>query len=190
MSDATLLLRDMAGDAAQNAATKINPSEDQLSRIDHPAEDNTWHEVPSVAELKGQAKDIYGKNKPLSKQDLKDASGDATQAAHPTGARDPADTAAIAAQDQRQGTSSGVSAQGGAQTGADSLQAKAKQNVPQETQDNASELAKTTRLQTRQYLNKKVPKERRDQTIWRLKKMVVEIQGHEDCKFRKSFYSV
>ena len=177
-----MLLRDIAGDAAQSAATRINPSEQQLSQIDRPAEDNTWHEVPSVAEIKGQAKDMYGKNKPFSKQDVQSAAGDATQAAHPTGARDPADTAAIAAQEQQEGVSTSVDAQGGAQVGADSLQAKAKQNVPQETQDNAAELAKTTRLQTRNYLNKKVPKERREQTIWRLKKMVVEIQGHEDCK--------
>lgn len=27
-----------------------------------------------------------------------------------------------------------------------------------------------------------MPKERRDQTIWRLKRMIVEIQGHNDCK--------
>jgi hypothetical protein len=27
-----------------------------------------------------------------------------------------------------------------------------------------------------------MPQERRDRTIWRLRKMVVEIQGHPDCK--------
>ena len=32
------------------------------------------------------------------------------------------------------------------------------------------------------YLSDKIPKERRDQTIWRLKKMIIEIQGHADCK--------
>lgn len=36
--------------------------------------------------------------------------------------------------------------------------------------------------QTREYLSEKVPKERREQVIWRLKKMVIEIQGHADCK--------
>lgn len=35
---------------------------------------------------------------------------------------------------------------------------------------------------TKAYLSEKVPKERREQTIWRLKKMIIEIQGHEDCK--------
>lgn len=36
--------------------------------------------------------------------------------------------------------------------------------------------------QAKEYLSEKVPKERREQAIWRLKKMVIEIQGHADCK--------
>lgn len=38
---------------------------------------------------------------------------------------------------------------------------------------------------TKNYLSEKVPKERREQTIWRLKKMIIEIQGHADCKLTK-----
>ncbi|EEP78474.1 conserved hypothetical protein [Uncinocarpus reesii 1704] len=33
---------------------------------------------------------------------------------------------------------------------------------------------------TKQFLASKMPKERREQTIWRVKKMIVEIQGHSD----------
>lgn len=33
---------------------------------------------------------------------------------------------------------------------------------------------------TKNYLSDKVPKERREQIIWRLKKMVIEVQGHAD----------
>ncbi|CAG8031294.1 unnamed protein product [Penicillium salamii] len=33
---------------------------------------------------------------------------------------------------------------------------------------------------TKSYLTDKIPKERREQTIWRLKKMIIEIQGHAD----------
>ena len=36
---------------------------------------------------------------------------------------------------------------------------------------------------TKAFLNEKMPQERREQTVWRLKKMIVEIQGHADCKF-------
>ena len=182
LSDVGILLRDIAGDAAQNAATKINPSEDQLNQIDRPAADNTWHEVPSVGELKGQASDMYNKNKPFSRSDVKEAAGDATQTAHPSGARDPKDAAYLAAQDQRQGTASGVDAQAGAQTGIQNLKDKASANVPDETKDRAKETAEATRKRTRAYLQKKVPKDRREQTIYRLKKMIVEIQGHSDCK--------
>lgn len=44
MNDAVVLLRDIGADAATNAAGKVRPNEDQLNRIDEPAEDNTWHE--------------------------------------------------------------------------------------------------------------------------------------------------
>ena len=155
LSDATVLIRDVAGDAATSAAGRVNPSEEKLAQIDHAAEDNTWHDVPSVAELKGQAREFYDKNRPISKKDAKDAAAQGQTASDP---------------------------QVGAQAAADSLTAKAKENVPQETKDNVSKSGSATREQARSYLTKKMPKERREQTIWRLKKMVVEIQNHPDCK--------
>ncbi|KAL1296534.1 hypothetical protein AAFC00_000041 [Neodothiora populina] len=178
LKDATVLLRDMAGDAASKAADKVNPSEDELRNIDEPESDNTWHDVPdlSAGNIKNQVKSTVNENKPFSRNEAKGALGDATQAAHPSGSRDPTDAAALAAQDHRQGTSSGVNAASGAQAGKDELKAKAKANVPQETQDRARE----TKDRTANYLKEKIPEERRDQTIYRLKKMVVEIQGHQD----------
>ena len=61
MSDATVLLRDMAGDAAQTAASKVNPSDDALNQIDRPAPDNTWHDTPDLSKdnLKNQAKGTW-----------------------------------------------------------------------------------------------------------------------------------
>ena len=84
MSDSNVLLRDIAGDAATKAAGKVNPSEDQLNQIDKPAEDNTWHEKPDFQGMKQQVRD-----KVPSKQERQEALGDATQAAHPQGTRDP-----------------------------------------------------------------------------------------------------
>lgn len=170
----------MAGDAAQKTAEKVNPSEDQLKQIDEPEADNTWHDVPdlSPSNLKNQAKATYNDNKPFNKDQAKNALGDATQAAHPSGSRDPTDAAELAARDQRNDTSSGVDATKGAQAGADKLHAQAKQNVPEETQ----ERARDTKDRTKNYLKEKLPEERRDQTIYRLKKMIVEIQGHQDCE--------
>lgn len=182
MSDATVLIRDIAGDAAQKAANQINPSEDKLNQIDEPADDNTWHDVPdlSAGNLKSQAKDVYNKKSPLSKQDLKDAAGDASQTADPNNSRNPQDAADKAAHDQQHGTSSGVDAQSGAKSGLSTLKDRASNNIDDEDKEKAKDAANAKKEQTKKYLSKKMPEERREQTIWRLKKMVVEIQGHPD----------
>lgn len=183
VSDATVLLRDIAGDAAQKTASKINPSEDDLNQIDEPAEDNTWHDVPNLspANLKAQAKEQYSKNKPLSRNDLQNAAGDATQAAHPSGSRDPQDAAQLEADAQQQGTDSGMDPQAGAKTAKDNLKSTMSQNMSQNIPDEHKENARATRDRTQNYFKNKIPKERRDQTIFRLKKMIVEIQSHSDC---------
>ena len=49
VSDATILLRDIAADASQKAANQVRPSEEQLSQIDEPAEENVWHEKPNIS---------------------------------------------------------------------------------------------------------------------------------------------
>ena len=178
MNDASVLLRDIAGDAAQKTATKINPSEDALAQIDQPADDNTWHDVPKFSNLKAQARDQYNKQKPFSRGDVQNAAGDATQTAHPSGSRDPADAAALEAESRDQGTDSGMDPRAGANTAASNLRGQASANVPDETKDKA----RNARDRTNKYFREKVPKERRDQTIFRLKKMIVEIQSHSDCK--------
>jgi hypothetical protein len=180
VNDASILIRDMAGDAASKAATKINPSEDQLAQIDQPADDNTWHDAPDLSKgnLKSQAKQTFNKNTPITGQDLKDAQGDAAETAHPSGSRDPAEAARLAAEDQQNGTESGVDATSGAKAGLNTLKDRASGNIPESTKDKTR--AQKERAQN--YLKNKMPEERREQSIWRLKKMVVEIQGHPDCK--------
>ena len=178
MSDASVLLRDIAGDAAQKTATRINPSEDALNQIDEPADDNTWHDVPKIGDLKSQARDQYNKQKPFSRNDVQKAAGDATQTAHPSGSRDPADAAMLEAESRDQGTDSGMDPRAGANNAAGNLRSQASANVPDETKDKARE----GRDRTKNYMREKIPKERREQTIFRLKKMVVEIQSHSDCK--------
>lgn len=167
LNDALILARDVVGDAAQNVATKVNPDQDRLSRIDEPAEDNTWHDVPDLSRdaIKQQATDAYNKNKPFSKQEAKDAAqqGVDSAQAHPS-----------AGADNQQ------AAQAGAQSTVDNLRAKAEANVPEETKENARQAKSAAKESTRNYVNKKMPRERREQTIWRLKKMLVEIQGHSD----------
>jgi hypothetical protein len=180
VNDATILIRDIAGDAAQKAASKVNPTQEQLSQIDQPADDNTWHDVPnmSAGNIKQQLKNTYSKKAPINKGDVQDVAGDASQAAHPSGSRDPADTAALVNQDQQQGTISGLDAQSGLQNGAATLRQRASDNIPEDKKNKARQ----TRERTKNYLGSKMPQERREQTIWRLKKLVIEIQGHPDCR--------
>jgi Family of unknown function (DUF5923) len=172
LNDASILVRDMAGDAAQNAANRVNPNEDQLAQLDEPAEDNTWHDVPDLSKdtLKAQAKSRYEKQKPFGRSDVEQAANNATDAA------------------DRQPTVDGEynqeAGQAGAQAAGGTLKEQASANVPEGTKKRGSQAAKATK----NYLNEKMPKERREQTIWRLKKMITEIQGHSDCKQDQPLY--
>lgn len=132
--------------------------------------------------LRNQARSQFNKQKPLSRDDAKNAAGDTTQYAHPSGSRDPADAAGLAAQEQRYDQDQGVDAAGGAKQGLSNLRNTASENVPDETKDRAREY----RNRGQDYLREKLPKERREQSIWRLKKMIVEVQGHPDCMFNPS----
>lgn len=176
MSDATILIRDIAGDAATKAATKVKPSDEQLAQIDRPAQDDTWHDAPdlSVSKLKNQFKSA----KSTAAGHAQDAAGDASAAAHPEGSRDIADTVARAQQAHEEGRDSAVDVGSGAQAGASTLRQRVSENIPDETKESA----RARKERTKQYLSNKMPQERREQTIWRLRKMVVEIQGHPDCK--------
>ncbi|KAF2453581.1 hypothetical protein BDY21DRAFT_355400 [Lineolata rhizophorae] len=170
LNDATIIMRDMIGDAATSTAKRAKPSEDQLNQLDQPAEDNTWHDVPDVKAMRENAKERYNQNKPFAKDSAKKATENASATANPEGNADPAATADAAANEQP------VNANGGLKAGADTLKAQAAEN----TSDETKEKAKTWKTQSKEYFSGKMPQERREQTIWRLKKMVVEIQGHQD----------
>lgn len=166
LNDSVLLLRDIAGDAAQNAAGKVRPSEEQLSQIDRPADDHTWHEAPNFSKdnVKSQLQNAY---KGDAKQDAKNVANAGINAANPS--------------------SQGVDAQAGGGAARDQASHHINQNISdedqqqlRETKENAKETANQYRERTKQYLSNKIPEERRDQLIWRLKKMVIECQQHPD----------
>lgn len=158
MSDATILLRDIAGDAAQKAANKVNPSDDELAQIDQPAEDHTWHDKPNYGEIKSN---IQSKM-PMKKEDAKEAAADAADKAQADANKEPFASDAGKA---------------GAKTGAANLHA----NLSSRFDDDQKEKLRQYRERTNNYFKEKVPKERRDQAVYRLKKMIVEIQTHQDC---------
>ena len=161
VSDASVLLRDIAGDAATKAAGRVNPSDDQLSQIDQPAEDNTWHETPNFGEMKSNMQSKV----PIGKKDVKDAAGNASNTADST------------AQQSQEGKGS-ADAQKGAKAGAQNF----KNNLSSRFDDDQKEKMRAYRERSRNYFEEKVPKNRRDQIIFRLKKMIVEIQTHQDCR--------
>ncbi|KAJ9403426.1 hypothetical protein DTO045G8_8841 [Paecilomyces variotii] len=174
LSDATVLLRDIAGDAALKAGSKVKPSEEQLAAIDQPAPENTWHEKPNISkdQLKSQVKSKTLKNAPGDRQTLEETANTATQAA--TGGQDPRETG-------------NIDVRSGAQAATSKAQEAVEQGVPEETKgqarevtNQAREVTNETRQRTMSYLNEKVPEERRDQFIGRVKKMLVEIQSHSD----------
>jgi DNA ligase-4 len=179
LKDATVLFRDMGADAAQKAANKARPDEDALNNLDRPAPDHTWHDTPDISKdnLKNQAQKVYGGN---PKEDIKHAANQANQEAHPNGSSDPKDIARTAAHDQATGDSSGVNARGGLQAGANTLKQRVAANTDDDTKETARRKKEEYRERTKQYFQQKVPEERRDQIIFRLKKMVVECQQHPD----------
>ncbi|KAH8704121.1 hypothetical protein BGW36DRAFT_287197 [Talaromyces proteolyticus] len=174
LSDAVILFRDIAGDAASNAAAKLKPGEEELAQIDTPAQENVWHEKPNISkeQLKAQFREQAQKFKPADKKDVDAAVEAGTQAA--TSGRDGAPI-------------SEADAQAGAAAVTASLQQATDRNVAPEDKEKAKEKADEAQnatseyaRRTREFLGKKMPKERRDQVVWRLKKMIVEIQGHSD----------
>jgi len=159
VDDALVLARDVAGDGASKLADKVNPDEERLNKIDEPAEDNTWHEAPDFKGMKDQAmskvKKAKAENEGPAQDAVESAKGDAQ---NQNSNRDAASAAASNVKNQ-------ISA-----------------NVDDDTKDKVKGQKDKAVEQTKGYLKEKMPKERRDQTIWRLKKMIVEIQGHEDCE--------
>ena len=135
-----------------------------MAQIDKPAEDHTWHEVPDVKKMKGEFQDKYGSKVPFGKkEDAEKAAQDLTNVAqNQDGSVDP-------------------------NKGADVAASKLTQNLSEEDEEKLKEKSRNARQRTKDYIDEKMPKERRDQTIWRLKKMVVEIQGHQDCRCSRSW---
>jgi len=177
------LLRDISSDAAEKVTSTVRPSQEQLSQIDKPAEENVFHEKPNVSKenLQSLAQSQAEKIRPkvsrsairiplfgiLIQMQVEGAASSVSQAS--TGGQRPTNLSDV-----------NVSA------GAESLKESVSQNIPQEAKDRAGELTE----RTKNYVEEKMPPERRDQILYRLKKMVVEIQGHSECKFQITLFTL
>ncbi|PHH82895.1 hypothetical protein CDD83_3149 [Cordyceps sp. RAO-2017] len=163
LKDSTILLRDMAGDAATSAATRVRPSDDQLTQMDRAADDNTWHDAPNFSKenLKKQAQNIYGGSPKKDAQEVANAGSDA---AAPAGTSDPR------AVDKVAGRNAAVTA----------AKNKIDQNIDPETKEKLKQRNEEYRRRAKEYFNKKMPQDRKEQIIFRLKKMILECQQHPD----------
>ncbi|KAJ2901016.1 hypothetical protein MKZ38_002142 [Zalerion maritima] len=164
LKDATVLLRDVAGDAATKTATRVKPSDEQLSRMDEAAADNTWHEAPDFSKEK-MRKQMQGVYKGSPKKDLKNVADSGNAAAQTSDRND------VTAEETGQASANAAKA---------SAQEKLSDNVPDETKEKAKARKEEARRRAREYFNQKMPTERRDQVVFRLKKMVMECQAHPD----------
>lgn len=159
LKDCTVLVRDMAGDAATSAASRVRPSEDQLAQMDKAAEDNTWHEKPdfSKANIKKQASGL-----------------------RPGKAKEEAKDTINAGVDAAQGQDGRTDVVAGTKAAVDVAQDKLDKNVDEKQKKHILQINEDYRRRAREYFDKKVPQDRKDQTIFRLKKMILECQQHED----------
>ncbi|KAK4186842.1 hypothetical protein QBC35DRAFT_515923 [Podospora australis] len=176
LKDATVLFRDMAGDAATNAAARVKPSHEELDQLDTPAADNTWHEAPDFKKSKEEVKNKLGSYyKGDPKEDAKAAASQGTNTAQPSGVNDPHQAA-----QNPTATARNANLAGGATAAANTLAHRVDENLDDEAKEKARAKKDEYRARAKQYFSKKMPQERREQTVWRLKKMVLECQQHPD----------
>ncbi|RCI11021.1 hypothetical protein L249_5276 [Ophiocordyceps polyrhachis-furcata BCC 54312] len=163
LKDASVLLRDMAGDAASNAATFVRPSEDQLAQMDTAAPDNTWYDAPDMSKdkLKKRAQNMYSGT---IKKDAKEVAEAGIDAATPAASSDPR------AVNKTAGQNAVMSA----------AKHKIDENLDPETKEKIKKRNEEYRAKAKAYFEKKMPQERKDQLIFRLKKMILECQQHQD----------
>lgn len=160
------------------AATKVRPDEEALRQVDEPAPDHQWHDKPNLSRdnIKGQLREKFNKNKPLDRGDLQEIQENATAHADPYGTRDPHVAVDHATQDQLYGKVDSADLVSGTRAGARDLRGRVSENTPDEHKQRARE----HKERMGNFMSNKMPQERREQVIFRLKKMVIEIQSHQD----------
>lgn len=182
LSDIGLLARDMAADAGSKATGKIRPDKERLEQIDEPAPDHTWHEAPpSFGEMKDSVKSKAQGARDSAQQEADGVQRDAAHGA--TGQSDIKEAGRRAVDEHANQTSrSDVDQNAGASAGMSSAKDRVSNAIPDEHKEKAKQVKEDTKNQTKDYLKEKIPEERRDAAIQRLKKMVVEIQQHEEYR--------
>ncbi|KAJ9126120.1 hypothetical protein QFC24_002393 [Naganishia onofrii] len=248
LSDLGLISRDLFATAAERAANKARPDQDQLDQVDKPAPSGEWigadgqrvgkDETPEL-QLKGprgtefrmNPKDDPANAKTVDHHGNERAAGDAyNEASNRAGeakeqARAQKEDAKGAAQDQyqSQGGAGGLKEQARShandvahssnpleaarykkEEAKNQARGTADRNTDYDNRGEAKQDAKNKALnavpddvrnkasqgidKTKDFLNENFPEERRDQFIYRLKKVVVECQDHKDYQEAITFF--
>ncbi len=155
------MARDMSADAASKATEKLRPDEQARKNLDKAAPDNEWHEKPDIEGMKQDARQKVDQAKGMAQNIREQGREEANKARRDV--NDPHQSNTAAASDLK-----------------DRVANKVSDNIPEDRKDQAREKKEEVKNKTKDYFNEKIPEERRDQAVHRLKKMIVEIQDHED----------
>ncbi|KAG8861957.1 hypothetical protein FRB96_002400 [Tulasnella sp. 330] len=193
LSDASVIGRDLFARGAIKTAEKIGPSEQELRHVDEAA-------PPDQFETSQNQNAVGGQNAGISKDPntgvnqagvagmtvTHDPNTGNVTVVNPDGtqqsAASAANNAANIAQDHLQQTQEAMSAEnpdGTKRSLKDRMKAgitSVKDRVPEEHKQRANEQMQ----QAKNFLREEFPEERRDQYIYRLKKVIVECQKHDD----------
>ena len=165
LSDFRLIGRGIFADAAQNIADRARPPEEDLQQVDEATPTHKFDEQPE--------------NVDLSASRLKEAAvqntGVSPEAVKPSDAPSTSEATTAAAKER-------------STTPVKKTFASRFKSVSQRVPDEHKERAKAELENGKQYFREQFPKERRDQFVYRLKKVVVECQSHPSYQQSLSWF--
>jgi len=165
VQDFGIIGRDIFADAASKAADLARPDEEQLGQVDQPAPDNHFHDnIPGEKATSKVQTAIAEAKTQQAKDEAASHAQDVANAVDPTASQD-ANKAAVT----------------------DAVKEKANL-LSSKIPDKHKELIKQNANAASEYFKDKFPQERRDQFIFRLKKIVVELQRHRDYQDAMEYF--
>lgn len=167
LTDFRLIGQSIVADAASNVADRVRPASEDLDRVDEATPTHKFEDDPE--------------NVDLSKSGLKDAAINATGL--------PPDTKKAVIDDQPplKETVNGAADQGDSAPVKKSFMSRF-QALSSRVPDKHKQRANDELENGKQYLKDQFPKERRDQFVYRLKKVVVECQSHPSYQNSLSWF--
>ncbi|EGG07712.1 uncharacterized protein MELLADRAFT_48043 [Melampsora larici-populina 98AG31] len=189
LKDIGILARDVVADAAVKVAENTRPGEEELRQVDEAAPADEWvgpdgskrsrhDKAPStgLSEKAEEAKRVASKAQDETSKVASKANSEVEDVS--STAQSHAKDASSQVQDTADGTSGSNNRE----------QASATANEGKKIPEEHKEKARKAKEDTKEYIQDKFPKERRDRFIYRLKKVIVEQQRHRDYQEAIDFF--